>query len=130
MKVEAAITLFSLWTMEYIAFNKFIGYFYWILLLDTFIGYFYWILLLDTFIGYFYSGKMNLGALDATQHQSVAQEYGVQGYPTIKYFAPGSSGNIRAYIPITQPSSTLHPVAQVILEYRTGIPNYQVLSSR
>ena len=73
---------------------------------------------------------MNLGALDATQHQSVAQEYGVQGYPTIKYFAPGSSGNIRAYIPITQPSSTLHPVAQVILEYRTGIPNYQVLSSR
>ncbi|XP_023336650.1 protein disulfide-isomerase A6 homolog [Eurytemora carolleeae] len=36
-------------------------------------------------------GKMNLGALDATQHQSVAQEYGVQGYPTIKYFAPGSS---------------------------------------
>jgi len=36
-------------------------------------------------------GKMNLGALDATQHQSTAQEYGVQGYPTIKYFAPGSS---------------------------------------
>merc|ERR1719493_668533 len=36
-------------------------------------------------------GKMNLGALDATQHGSTAQEYGVQGYPTIKYFAPGSS---------------------------------------
>merc|ERR1712156_1366399 len=35
-------------------------------------------------------GKMNLGALDATQHGSTAQEYGVQGYPTIKYFAPGS----------------------------------------
>jgi len=50
----------------------------------------------NNFIEYFYSGKMNLGALDATQHQSVAQEYGVQGYPTIKYFAPGSSGNIRA----------------------------------
>lgn len=36
-------------------------------------------------------GKMELGALDATQHGSIAQEYGVQGYPTIKYFAPGSS---------------------------------------
>jgi len=36
-------------------------------------------------------GKMMLGALDATQHSSTAQEYGVQGYPTIKYFAPGSS---------------------------------------
>jgi len=36
-------------------------------------------------------GKLNVGALDATQHGSIAQEYGVQGYPTIKYFAPGSS---------------------------------------
>jgi len=36
-------------------------------------------------------GKMMLGALDATQHGSIGQEYGVQGYPTIKYFAPGSS---------------------------------------
>jgi hypothetical protein len=36
---------------------------------------------------------MNLGALDATVHGSLAQEYGVRGYPTIKYFAPGSSGN-------------------------------------
>ena len=95
--------------------------------MDTFIGYFYWILLLDTFIGYFYSGKMNLGALDATQHQSVAQEYGVQGYPTIKYFAPGSSGNIRAYIPITQPSSTLHPVAQVILEQVYRVQEYSTI---
>ena len=34
---------------------------------------------------------MNLGALDATQHGSTAQEYEVRGYPTIKYFAPGSS---------------------------------------
>jgi len=36
-------------------------------------------------------GKMNLGALDATQHGSTAQDYEVRGYPTIKYFAPGSS---------------------------------------
>ena len=54
-------------------------------------------------------GKMDLGALDATAHGQVAQQYGVQvlweqkpatqksvpwdfqGYPTIKYFAPGST---------------------------------------
>ena len=34
---------------------------------------------------------MNLGALDATVHSSVASDYGIRGYPTIKYFAPGSS---------------------------------------
>lgn len=34
-------------------------------------------------------GKVKLGALDATVHQSKAQEYGVQGYPTIKFFAGG-----------------------------------------
>ena len=30
-----------------------------------------------------------LGAVDATQHQNLAQKYGVQGYPTIKAFPPG-----------------------------------------
>ncbi|GAB0100129.1 Protein disulfide-isomerase A6 homolog [Sergentomyia squamirostris] len=34
-------------------------------------------------------GKVKLGALDATVHQVKASEYGVQGYPTIKYFAGG-----------------------------------------
>ena len=31
-----------------------------------------------------------MGALDATQHPGIAQEYGVNGYPTIKFFAAGS----------------------------------------
>lgn len=35
-------------------------------------------------------GKVNLGALDATVHSGMAQRYGIQGFPTIKYFAPGS----------------------------------------
>lgn len=34
-------------------------------------------------------GKVKVGALDATVHQSKASEYGVQGYPTIKFFPPG-----------------------------------------
>ncbi|XP_059609548.1 protein disulfide-isomerase A6 homolog [Phlebotomus argentipes] len=34
-------------------------------------------------------GKVKLGALDATVHQQKAQEYGVQGYPTIKFFPGG-----------------------------------------
>lgn len=35
-------------------------------------------------------GKVNLGALDATVHSGMAQRYGIQGFPSIKYFAPGS----------------------------------------
>lgn len=34
-------------------------------------------------------GKVKLGALDATVHTSKASSYGIQGYPTIKFFAPG-----------------------------------------
>uniref|UniRef100_A0A1L8DU79 protein disulfide-isomerase n=1 Tax=Nyssomyia neivai TaxID=330878 RepID=A0A1L8DU79_9DIPT len=34
-------------------------------------------------------GKVKLGALDATVHQQKASEYGVQGYPTIKFFPGG-----------------------------------------
>ncbi|XP_046671833.1 protein disulfide-isomerase A6 homolog isoform X3 [Homalodisca vitripennis] len=34
-------------------------------------------------------GKVKLGAVDATVHQVKASRYGVQGYPTIKFFAPG-----------------------------------------
>lgn len=34
-------------------------------------------------------GKVKLGALDATVHDTKAQEYGVTGYPTIKFFAGG-----------------------------------------
>lgn len=35
------------------------------------------------------SGKVKLGALDATVYTTTASKYGVQGYPTIKYFPPG-----------------------------------------
>ncbi|CAG9855345.1 unnamed protein product [Phyllotreta striolata] len=35
-------------------------------------------------------GKIKLGALDATVHQAKASQYGVQGYPTIKFFGPGA----------------------------------------
>ncbi|KAF0311214.1 Protein disulfide-isomerase A6 [Amphibalanus amphitrite] len=35
-------------------------------------------------------GKVKLGALDATAHQAKASEYGVRGYPTIKFFGAGS----------------------------------------
>ncbi|KAF2879883.1 hypothetical protein ILUMI_26293 [Ignelater luminosus] len=34
-------------------------------------------------------GKVKLGALDATVHTMKASKYGVQGYPTIKYFPAG-----------------------------------------
>ena len=34
-------------------------------------------------------GKVKLGNVDATAHQGLAGTYGVQGYPTIKWFAAG-----------------------------------------
>ena len=33
--------------------------------------------------------QVKLGALDATVHTVKSSQYGVQGYPTIKYFPPG-----------------------------------------
>lgn len=34
-------------------------------------------------------GKFKLGALDATVHTVMASRYGIQGFPTIKYFPGG-----------------------------------------
>lgn len=44
-------------------------------------------------------GKVKLGALDATVSQAKAQEYGVQGYPTIKFFPGGrkSKSDVKDY---------------------------------
>ncbi|XP_076261162.1 protein disulfide-isomerase A6 homolog CaBP1 [Rhynchophorus ferrugineus] len=41
-------------------------------------------------------GKVKLGALDATVNQLKASQYGIQGYPTIKFFAPGSKSSSSA----------------------------------
>ena len=38
-------------------------------------------------------GKVKLGALDATVHTSVSNKFGIRGFPTIKYFAPGSDAS-------------------------------------
>jgi len=34
-------------------------------------------------------GEIKLGKLDATVHSAKAQKYGVNGYPSIKFFLPG-----------------------------------------
>ncbi|KAL7063777.1 hypothetical protein AAHC03_05719 [Spirometra sp. Aus1] len=44
------------------------------------------------------SGKMKLGAIDATVYQSLAQRYSIRGFPTIKHFPGGvKSGAAREY---------------------------------
>jgi len=42
-------------------------------------------------------GKVKLGAVDATVHQSKAQQYGVRGYPTIKFFPSGPKKDAQEY---------------------------------
>ena len=42
-------------------------------------------------------GKVKLGAVDATVHQALAQQYGIQGYPTIKYFPAGAKSGPEEY---------------------------------
>jgi len=39
------------------------------------------------------SGKVKLGAVDATVESSLAQKYGIQGYPTIKVWKSGPKGD-------------------------------------
>jgi len=34
-------------------------------------------------------GKVKLGVVDATVHTQIAQRYGIQGFPTIKFFPAG-----------------------------------------
>jgi len=43
------------------------------------------------------SGKVKLGAVDATVEGSLAQKYGVQGYPTIKVWKGGPKGDPSDY---------------------------------
>ena len=40
---------------------------------------------------------MKLGAVDATVHQGLAGQYGVRGYPTIKFFPAGIKGEAQEY---------------------------------
>ncbi|VDK84632.1 unnamed protein product [Litomosoides sigmodontis] len=39
------------------------------------------------------AGKVKLGALDATVYQVMSSRFNIKGFPTIKYFAPGSSAS-------------------------------------
>lgn len=62
---------------------------------------------------FYFPGNEKLGAVDATQAQSLAQKYGVQGYPTIKTFPAG---------PKKAPQDYNGPrEAAGIVDYATGV---------
>ncbi|KAL2317034.1 hypothetical protein Fmac_030910 [Flemingia macrophylla] len=55
-------------------------------------------------------GVVTVAALDADAHQSLAQEYGIRGFPTIKVFVPGKP-------PVDyQGARDVKPIAQFALE--------------
>jgi hypothetical protein len=43
---------------------------------------------------YIHFTGIKLGAVDATAHASLAQKYGVKGYPTIKVFSAGPKSGV------------------------------------
>lgn len=60
-----------------------------------------------------------MGQLDATQHQATAQQYGVQGYPTIKFFPGGKKGDAQDY----QGGRTASDIVAFAMEhYTVNIP--------
>ncbi|XP_055386735.1 protein disulfide-isomerase A6 homolog [Condylostylus longicornis] len=66
-------------------------------------------------------GKVKLGALDATVHQAKAQQYGVNGYPTIKFFPGGrkSSSDAEDY---TGGRTSSDIVSWALEKYSDSIP--------
>jgi len=42
-------------------------------------------------------GKVKVGAVDCTANQATCSEYGIQGFPTIKFYAPGRDGDLLEY---------------------------------
>ncbi|KAF1763432.1 hypothetical protein GCK72_011698 [Caenorhabditis remanei] len=39
------------------------------------------------------AGRVKFGALDATAHETIARKFQIQGFPTIKFFPPGSTSS-------------------------------------
>ncbi|GAY55170.1 hypothetical protein CUMW_162310 [Citrus unshiu] len=55
-------------------------------------------------------GVATVAALDANEHQSLAQEYGIRGFPTIKVFVPGKP-------PVDyQGARDVKPIAEFVLQ--------------
>ncbi|CAM9505524.1 unnamed protein product [Ascophyllum nodosum] len=74
-------------------------------------------------------GTVNLGAVDATQHQNLAQKYGVQGYPTIKAFPPGPKKGPQDYNGPRE-SAGIVDYATEMLERSGWVPKVPQLTGR
>ncbi|KAK7823094.1 protein disulfide-isomerase like 2-2 [Quercus suber] len=65
-------------------------------------------------------GVATVAALDADAHQSLAQEYGIKGFPTIKVFAPGKP-------PVDyQGARDVKPIAEFALKQRVKLVLYKI----
>lgn len=66
--------------------------------------------------------NFQFGALDATAHQSIASTFNIRGFPTIKYFAPGSSAEDAEDYQGGRTSSDLVTFAENKYEYAAPPP--------
>lgn len=65
-----------------------------------------------------------LGAVDATQHQNLAQKYGVQGYPTIKAFPPGPKKGPQDYNGPREAEGIVAYATQVCVDWLEDVCSY------
>jgi protein disulfide-isomerase A6 len=70
-------------------------------------------------------GKVKLGQVDSTVHQSLASSYGVQGYPTIKFF-PGGKKSSSSAEDYQAGRSAADIVAFALDKYTVNIPAPEV----
>lgn len=71
-------------------------------------------------------GKVKLGQVDSTVHSSTAQQYGVQGYPTIKFF-PGGKKTSSSAQDYEGGRSASDIVAYALERYTVNIPAPEVI---
>uniref|UniRef100_A0A0R3S041 protein disulfide-isomerase n=1 Tax=Elaeophora elaphi TaxID=1147741 RepID=A0A0R3S041_9BILA len=76
------------------------------------------------------AGKVKVGALDATVHQMMSSRFGIKGFPTIKYFAPGSSASdAEDYVGGRTSDDIVHKYISFVFQVAENMPAPEVMEA-